>query len=1221
MATSTWVGADTAGTWSTPGNWNNGVPTDIAVASKDFNTVGSYINVNQDIGAITALSVGDTNGTTRVYYAGTTNLTIGSTWNIPASNVTVTVNGGISDFIIGMAGTGKLTINSGTAGSILFFSANSVGTAPTTTSWSGGIELNNGSSVQFRQNNRFGTGQITLHGGSTFLSATQSNSLSNNFLIDGNVIINSTSAYSALSISGTVTLGAGGSWTITNEQTVAFNGVVQGSGGLVKAGTSSLTLAGANTFTGTASATAGTLTVSNTNALQDATYLPGAGGTVTFTGNPVIGGLTGSGAFTPSVTVTFGGVNATKNDTFSGTISPATLQPLTMNSGTGLSVQTWSSSSSVRNTVATNITRGAFQITTTAGLYTSGATGLTTTSSGGGLWISGSITPNFGPITITGTGAAGSVNGAIRNVSGNNPLTSTVSLCGSATIQSDAGILTLSTLTLGTANTLTLKTTGAGGITLGAAATGTGTSKVLVPTGSTVKAGVGVSSALAAVTNEIDGTFDVNVVAQTIASGKTLQVDGTWAGGTTTTTIQGTLDGIGSMTGSGTVSISTGGALKAGSGAANSTLSIAGPLTFAAGAQSMTLPGGAGTTLSKVAVTGALTHTGTVTLNATSSTGWTNNSTQTFLTYASRSGAGTFTKGTLSGGTGRQDIGNIVAGATAATFDVVVGNINNNWNGGTTGTGAWFNEQPTGWSGTSGLTDFLNGDFVTFDASNTTTAALTGNVSVASLTMNAAAHTIGGSFTLTNTGALTVSGAFTQTLNSPGDFQSTISVAAGSTLAFGNPNALGTSTGILTLTGASPVLQWNSILGFSTNKSITLSAAATNQQFFVSVGNATATLAGVISGGNSSAFLTKTGSGVVSLTNTNTFTSILRVGGSTSETVGANVLRVVPAALPSVSTRLNAGSILEIDNGATPYTFSRTYGTGATSYYTENLVASAGGGFSSRGTGGITVSGNITFGATPTTLWTGPLYIGTAAQIGSSQGDVTFSGAVDLKSIYNQTIYVFSGSRAVFQNLTTTYTTTAPRAVFGGSGTVRVSSASSLTCEVGVDAGTLEVTSTTFNIFPYIAVGSATVSKPSDIGAVTYGGTIGYFNPGGTLAAYGAGTFTARGIDYYGNIVTLDGDGYGFTTDYSGGASGLIKQGTGTWEIGEPFASTGTGGVEVRQGLLKATYKSIIASGPIVLKGGNLQFTDTTTDTKVLGSIASLSTVGQTSTPRIILGA
>jgi hypothetical protein len=256
------------------------------------------------------------------------------------------------------------------------------------------------------------------------------------------------------------------------------------------------------------------------------------------------------------------------------------------------------------------------------------------------LWISGSITPNFGPITITGTGAAGSVNGAIRNVSGNNTLTSTVTLGGSATIQSDAGILTLSTLTLGTANTLTLKTTGAGGITLGAAATGTGTSKVLVPTGSTVKAGVGVSSALAAVTNEIDGTFDVNVVAQTIASGKTLQVDGTWAGGTTTTTIQGTLDGIGSMTGSGTVSISTGGALKAGSGAANSTLSIAGPLTFAAGTQSMTLPGGTGTTLSKVAVTGALTHTGTVTLNATSSTGWTNNSTQTLLTYASRSGAG-----------------------------------------------------------------------------------------------------------------------------------------------------------------------------------------------------------------------------------------------------------------------------------------------------------------------------------------------------------------------------------------------------------------------------------------------------------------------------------------------------------------------------------------------------------------------------------------------------
>jgi hypothetical protein len=1000
------------------------------------------------------------------------------------------------------------------------------------------------------------------------------------------------------------------------------SGVISGSGNVVVTG-GAVKLLAANIFTGTASATAGTLTVSNTNALQDATYLPGAGGTVSFTGNPVIGGLTGSGALTPSVTFTFGGVNATKNDTFSGTLNPTTIQVLAMNSGTGLSVQTWSSISSLRNNAATNITRGAFQITTTQGLYGASPSGTTTVSSGGGLWIANNITPNFAGITITGTGAAGSTDGAIRNVSGNNMLTSTVTLGGSATIQSDSGTLTLSTLTLGTANTLTLKTTGTGGITLGAAATGTSTSAISIPVTSTVKAGT--TSVLAATTNTITGTFDTNTFAQTIASGKTLRVDGEFAGGATLTTIAGVLDGTGSITGAGGVSVSTGGALNAGNATTNNILSIVSPLTFAAGTQSMTLTGGTGTgtVLSKVAVTGgnAVTHTGTVTVNAISVNGWTANSTHTFLTYGSRSGAGTFAKGTLSGGNARQDIGNIVTDANAATFDIVNGNINNIWNGGVTGTGAWFDGQPTGWTGTNSLTDFVNGDSVTFNASNTTTAVLTGDVTVGSLTMNGAAHTIGDSFTLTNTGTLTVSGAFTQTLNTPGDFQGNISVAAGSTLAFGNPNALGTSTGTLTLTGASPAtLQWNSILGFSTNKSITLSAAASTRQFLKTVGNAVATLAGAITGGGALAFLTKTGPGVVALTNTgNTFNSILQIGYNSAESPGTNVLRAVPSAISSATQiRLNAGSILEIDNGSSPYTFSRSYGTAG--FYTEDLVADAGGGFSSRGTGGITVSSNITFGV-PTNNWKGPLYVGTAAQIGTSQGDVTFSGTIDLgNTTVNQTIYAFSGSRAVFTNLFNSSVSTSIRAILTGSGIIRVSSSSSNS--IGVDVVnnvTLELTDTTVNIFPSLAINNATVSKPSDIGALSYTGDINFFEANGVLSANGPGIFTPSNVTCN-NVVTFSGNGSGFISAFAGGAnaaSGVLKKGTGTWTFTNLFFN-GSAGAEVQDGLLIASRKNCLGNGPLVLKGGKIQFTDTST--QFVSSVASLSTVGQTSTPRIILG-
>ena len=1269
MATSTYIGVS-GGLWTTPGNWspsgNPAAGSDIVITKNV--TADSFVNftgANSPLG----INLGDTASTQSNAWVltGTAIATPPATaWTIPSGGY---VQNDGTPVYVGSGQYGELQIpltfsntlaKTGTGTTVFRSNASNTGTGTSGTT----LDIQNGVAIFYNGTVPFGTAGSTVLLSGTGVALGQATSaapgpvnyaisvtgtnaeLFNSFTgamnWSGSITVNasgftvnmrnplSAGLIGTLTLSGTVNVSTFGATFTTGAavlSNIVVSGSVSGSGPIIKSGANTLTLSNANTFTGTVTSSAGTLSVTNTNALQDAT-LQKAAGTVTFTGNPFIGGLTGSGTFASATgaTVTFGGVNVTKNDTFSGILNAASgvNQILAMNSGTGLSVQTFSGAFSNRLASATNITRGAFQITTTAGLYQVGASGVTTVSSGGGLWISGNITPNFGSITINGTGSAGFVNGAIRNVSGNNTLTSTVTLASSATVQSDAGVLSVGPFTVGSASTLTLATTGAAGITLRGAATGTGTSKVLVPVGSTVKTGSGVSGALASITNQIDGTFDVNGVAQTIASGKTLQVDGTWAGGTTTTTIAGTLDGIGSMTGSGTVSLSTGGALKAGSGAANSTLSVAGPLTFAAGAQSMTLPGGAGTTLSKVAVTGALTHTGTVTVNATGAS-WTNGSTHTFLTYASKSGAGTFTNGTLSGGTGRQNLGNIVASATEATFDVVVGIASVTWAGGDGGN--WYNGQAAGWTGT-GVTDFVNGDTATF-GSNTTTAVLTGNVSVASMTMNAAAHTISGSFTLTNAGALAVSGAsFRQIINVAGE-HAAVSVGTNAALELGNANALGSGTTAITLTGTNAKLAFNSgANGLSTNRALTFTPGGAFSQYLETSGDASVTITGTVTNGTgATASIVKVGSGLVALTGTNSALAIFRIGDvSVAETAGRNVLRLVN--LPGASAaamRLNGASVLELTSN-----FSKAYGTAAGQIYLES---GAGAGFSAYNASGISVSTSVNFGTTAGSQWNGPMYFGTA--LSTATGKLTMSGtlAVTASVTVPQTLHVFNGasagaaSSARINTLNSslnpgfTFVKTGPGALFVVNGTYGATRAT-----MRVSEGAYEVGPTTLNATGNIEIPSgatnAVVRQESSVAATTCPDFAPAPAANFEIEAAGTSTFTLGVLDIGSRTVTLSGSGTGAKSSTSGtGAGRYVKTGTGSWELAYAYpnlAAGFTGGVEVQSGTMKASKQYALGGGPVVLKGGNLQFTDTTTTS---GSVSSLSTVGQTSTPRIILGA
>ena len=80
---------------------------------------------------------------------------------------------------------------------------------------------------------------------------------------------------------GTATLTAGG-----NNTTTTYSGVISGTGGLTKAGTGTMTLSGANTFSGATTVNAGTLDVGGTGTTLGSTSLImlNTGGTLLLTG-------------------------------------------------------------------------------------------------------------------------------------------------------------------------------------------------------------------------------------------------------------------------------------------------------------------------------------------------------------------------------------------------------------------------------------------------------------------------------------------------------------------------------------------------------------------------------------------------------------------------------------------------------------------------------------------------------------------------------------------------------------------------------------------------------------------------------------------------------------------------------------------------------------------------------------------------------------------------
>ncbi|MCU0793207.1 MAG: autotransporter-associated beta strand repeat-containing protein [Opitutaceae bacterium] len=259
----------------------------------------------------------------------------------------------------------------------------------------------------------------------------------------------------------------------------------------MKNGAGTLTLSGANTFTGTTAVNAGTLAISHASALGTA-----AGGTIVSTGAilSLSGGITvagealtlagtlrgasgsntyggaitlsGGGVFESAVagqTLTLsGGVNlSTHQATFAGAGDISVSGVVSNSAGSVVKNGTGTLTFAAANTYvgSTTINAGTLVISHGTALGTTAAG--TTVASGATLAFTGSIAVGAEALTVSGAGAGGT--GALRNLAEANAFAGDVTFAGDTTLTSAAGGLSLTGALAAGGHTLTVN--GAGNLT------------------------------------------------------------------------------------------------------------------------------------------------------------------------------------------------------------------------------------------------------------------------------------------------------------------------------------------------------------------------------------------------------------------------------------------------------------------------------------------------------------------------------------------------------------------------------------------------------------------------------------------------------------------------------------------------------------------------------------------------------------------------------------
>ncbi len=297
-------------------------------------------------------------------------------------------------------------------------------------------------------------GSTSVNGGTLRLASATAIPLTSqvNVGASGTVNVNGLAVnFGGISGSGAIQLGAGSLTIGGNLADSTFSGVISGGGSLVKTGSETLTLGGANTYTGATNINAGIVRLAANNALPASTFVAIATGATLelATFNQTVASVTGTG----TVALGAGSLNIADsvNTTFAGTITGS--GSLTK-AGPGTLILSGNSTTTGIITVAA----GAVEILSPTGLGS--GSGATSVSSGGKIRLSAGLTIASEPLNIAGSGNAGE--GALEVPSGAASWNGPVALSSAATIGATGSLTVGGPISL-SGNQLTV--TGSGSVT------------------------------------------------------------------------------------------------------------------------------------------------------------------------------------------------------------------------------------------------------------------------------------------------------------------------------------------------------------------------------------------------------------------------------------------------------------------------------------------------------------------------------------------------------------------------------------------------------------------------------------------------------------------------------------------------------------------------------------------------------------------------------------
>lgn len=1001
---------------------------------------------------------------------------------------------------------GKLQINSGTwalTGAVV----------------SGSSALNGGL-VSFDNAGAFGSGVLTGNGGSLQAAA------------------------GGLSLNNAVTLGAGGLTTLGSTD-FGLAGVINGTGGLIKNGSNTLTLSGSNNFSGGTTLSSGGLLLGSDLALGT--------GTLAVTG---VSSLAGTAARSLANQIAL-----------SNTLSLSTANNLTLNgaiSGTSGLIKTGSGTLALNGNSnyqgGTVVNAGTLSVGNANGLGTgvltvAGASNLTTSSAltvGNGVLLNGNLTVN----SAYDLGLTGAISGAsqlIKNGSNNLTLSGLNGYTGGT--QLNAGTITLDGAGL----------IGIGTVTVGGNANLDTLTNHVLTNAFTLNAALGLTGSSDLVLNGVVGGSG-SLIKNGSGSLLTLNNANTYSGGTALNA--GALSlGNAAALGTGTLTVAGPGSLDTSTALTlTNALSLSNALTLT-GSHDLSLTGA-------VSGGGRLIKNGTNTLSLSGNSSFTGGTTLNAGTLSVGSntalGTGSLSLGgaaTLTG-SGNYSLANAVQlGANALSIDNAGNNLS--LGGIITGTGS-LNALGSGTLTLAGNNSYAGGTTL-----NTGTLRLgsdaalgTGALTVAgAATLDTTANRVvanaialnaqlglTGSNNLTlngalsGTGALVKNGSSTLTLNGNSSAYSGSTALNAGTLVVGNANALG--SGQLTVGGAASL---------DSSGALSLANAVQLNSNLNVLGGHDLGLSGALTGTGA---LLKNGAGTLSLSGTNSYTggttlasgrlsvgsnSALGIGGLS--VTGASSLNST-AATTILANTVNLGSTLTVDGSNALFLNGAVSGSG-------RIVKNDG------GTLGLNAASTFSGG---TTLNSGNLVLGNASALGSGALSVTGAATLDSNQALNVANNVALGAALTLngsQDLGLT-------GVLSGAGSLVKNGSGNLTL-----SGT-----NTFSGGSTLNAGVLTLGNANALGT-------------GSLTVAGSATLTGNGDYSLSNAVNL---AAGLAVDTAGRAltlSGVLSGSGGLSKVGN--GSLTLSGNNTLSGTTTLNAGTLVLGNANALGTGNLQVSGAST--------------------------